>query len=203
MSQRDHLSGPALLDALLGTSSDEEGCQPTTASADSVPVAPVQDASRSSSSIPVNKQNITTALELHERSKRSLIFPSKKQMFKIVKIRAWEETQTKRFIFSPMGVSEIRGVVGKHKGECADCPVPGVRWDKFGPVANVARIVNDIQQLAKREDVSKLVAGISTDVQWRYYCSVLKGSHGQSSLKLKFVGFYKVPTRHRISLLWL
>ena len=70
MSQRDHSSGPALLDALLGTSSDEEGYQPTTASADSAPVAPVQDASRSSSSIPVNKQNITTALELHERSMR-------------------------------------------------------------------------------------------------------------------------------------
>jgi hypothetical protein len=70
-------------------------------------------------------------------------------------------------------------------------------------MANFARIVNDIQQLAKREDVSKLIAGISTDVQWRYYCSVLKGSHGQSSLKLKFVGFYKVLTRHRISLLWL
>ncbi len=106
-------------------------------------------------------------------------------MFKIAKIRAWEETQAKRFIFSPMGVSEIRGVVDKHKGECADCPVPGVRWGKFGPVANVARIVNDIQKLAKREDVSKLVAGISTDVQWRYYCSVLKGSTKQFEAKIR------------------
>jgi hypothetical protein len=148
---------------------------------DVAPEGPVEPAASSANFQPPTTvrttnaaQNITTALQRAQKSKKSLIHPSMKQKKKIIEINRKNEIAARKdarkeaisqAISHAMTSQDVDEVMLEHREKCRGL---GISWELFRSEFHVDNLVAAATRIADQANVEQMKVGIATDLKWRF-----------------------------------